>query len=141
MKLVVDSNVLLSGLLWRGAPYRLIEQVRDGKVDIFSSPALLSELAEVLGRPQFADVLERSGSSTEFVLGEVQAMVKLVYPALFPIPVCRDPDDDEVLATALAAQADLIVSGDRDLLVLATFQGIPIVTPSSALERLVPHSM
>lgn len=141
MKLVVDSNVVLSGLLWRGAPHRLIEQVRDDKVELFSSPALLSELAEVLGRPQFSDALARSRSSAKFVLSEIQAMVTLVYPSQLPIPVCRDPDDDEVLATALAAQADLIVSGDKDLLILASFQGISIVTPAMALERLSSPSM
>ncbi|MHB1199755.1 MAG: putative toxin-antitoxin system toxin component, PIN family [Polaromonas sp.] len=51
-------------------------------------------------------------------------------------PICRDPDDDAVLACAKVAQANLIVSGDQDLLVLQAFEGIPIVTAAQALERL-----
>jgi uncharacterized protein len=51
-------------------------------------------------------------------------------------PVCRDPDDDDVLALALAARVDLIVSGGSDLLVLQAFEGIPIVTPAQASVRL-----
>jgi len=53
-----------------------------------------------------------------------------------PKPVCRDPDDDAILATAVAAGADLLVTGDKDLLVLSTFRGIPIVTPAECLARL-----
>jgi len=55
-------------------------------------------------------------------------------------PVCRDPDDDAALACALAAHADLIVSGDDDLLILSTFEGIPIVTPAVALQMIETRS-
>jgi putative PIN family toxin of toxin-antitoxin system len=136
VKLVVDSNVLISGLLWHGPPHRLIEQAREGKASFFSSPALLAELADVLTRDQFSKALASSRSATDKILSEVQSIVVLVRSVALPSPVCRDPDDDEVLATALAAQADLIVSGDRDLLALGAFQGIPIVSPAQALERL-----
>ena len=98
MKLVVDSNVLLSGLLWRGAPYRLIEQARDGKAELFSSPALLSELGEALGRPRFSDALARSGCDAEFILGEIQAIVTLVHPSQLPIPVCRDAPSERPMS-------------------------------------------
>jgi uncharacterized protein len=64
------------------------------------------------------------------------ALCELVSPAPLAQPMCRDPDDDAVLACAMAAQADLIVSGDQDLLVLQTFEGTPIVTAAQALERL-----
>jgi uncharacterized protein len=92
MRAVIDTNVLLSGLLWRGPSYALLEQVRT--------------LAEVTDPPPLAQ------------------------------PVCRDPDDDAVLALARAAQADVIVSGDDDLLSLASFDSIPILTPAQALARV-----
>jgi putative PIN family toxin of toxin-antitoxin system len=136
VKLVVDSNVLISGLLWHGPPHRLIEQARAGKTSFFSSPALLAELADVLTRERFSKALASSRSEIEQILGEVQSLVVLVRSVALPSPVCRDPDDDELLAAALAAQADLIVSGDRDLLALVAFQGIPIVSPAQALERI-----
>ena len=60
----------------------------------------------------------------------------VVSPSRLPKPICRDPDDDWVLATAVAGEADVIVSGDKDLLILKRFQGIPIVTPRGFLELL-----
>lgn len=60
----------------------------------------------------------------------------MIEPPPLPQPVCRDPDDDEVLALAIAAQADLIISGDNDLLVLLQFNGIPIVSPAQAIAQM-----
>jgi len=61
---------------------------------------------------------------------------RLVEPRALPTPVCRDPDDDVVLATAVAASADVIVTGDQDLLVLSAYEGVSIVSPRRFLERL-----
>jgi len=66
----------------------------------------------------------------------VRRLAELLDPPLLAEPICRDPDDDHVLALAIAAHADVIVTGDQDLLVLKTFQGIPILTPVQALEHL-----
>jgi len=136
VRAILDTNVLLSGLLWHGKPHRLLERVRDGTVTLVSSPALLAELAEVIERPQFASVLARSNTSRERSLAEVQTLAEVTAPAPLPAPVCRDPDDDEVLALARATQVDLIVSGDKDLLDLNSFDSIPIVTPADALRRI-----
>jgi uncharacterized protein len=135
MRVVLDTNVLLSGLLWYGAPHTLIERVREGTLILVSSPALLAELSEVIARPQFATILARSNTSRERSLAELRALAEVLTPPPLAEPVCRDPDDDAVLALALAARADLIVSGDRDLLDLKRFQNIPIVTPAEALRR------
>lgn len=133
MRLVIDTNVLLSGLLWHGAPHRLIEAVRSGKVALVSSPALLAELAEVIGRAKFTAILARTGHTPQSALEEVQRMAEVVTPLPLSMPICRDPDDDEVLATAIAAQAVLIVSGDEDVLNLGQFEGIPILKPAQAV--------
>jgi predicted nucleic acid-binding protein len=63
----------------------------------------------------------------------MRLLAEIAYPPPLPAPVSRDPDDDAMLALAVAAQADFIVSGDGDLLVLNSFEGIPIVTPVQAL--------
>ncbi len=136
MRLVIDTNVLLSALLWRNTPYALLEQARNGVVTLISSPALLAELAEVLERPKFDAILAKSDTSRAQLFAKVRLLVEVIDPPPLAQPVCRDPDDDAVLALALAALADLIVSGDDDLLTLVTFEGIPIVTPAQALERL-----
>jgi putative PIN family toxin of toxin-antitoxin system len=136
IRAVLDTNVVLSGLLWHGAPHALLDQVREGKLTFISSPALLAELAEVLARPQFETILTRSNTSRERSLAEVRELTEVIEPPPLAEPVCRDPDDDQVLACALAAAANLIVSGDRDLLALGSFRDIRILTPNAALAAL-----
>lgn len=136
MRAVIDTNVLLAALLWRGPPHALLAQIRDGMLGLVSSPALLAELTDVLGRAKFDAILTRSNTSREKAMAELRQLAEVIEPPPLPQPVCRDPDDDEVLALAIAAQADLIVSGDNDLLVLLQFNGIPIVSPAQAVARL-----
>ena len=136
MRAVIDTNVLLSGLLWHGAPHALLEHVRAGTLGLVSSPALLAELEFVIGRAKFDAILTRSNTSREQVLAEAWQLAEVIEPPALAVPVCRDPDDDAVLALALAAQVDLIVSGDDDLLALKHFQNIPIVTPAQAIQRI-----
>lgn len=131
MRAVVDTNVLLAALLWRGPPYALLTQVRNGSLGLVNNPRLLAELADVLGRPKFDVILQRSNTSRDQALTEVRQIAEVIDPAPLPRPVCRDPDD-EVLALAVAAQADLIISGDNDLLVLQQFNGISILGPAQA---------
>jgi uncharacterized protein len=137
MRAVLDTNVLLAGLLWRGPPYALLEQVRSGALTFISSPELLAELAEVLARPNFDAIVSRSKSSREQMLIQIRMLAEVVEPPPLPQPVCRDPDDDAVLALAIAAKADLIVSGDEDLLSMQRFEGIPILSPAQALQRVM----
>ena len=136
VRAVIDTNVLLSGLLWHGPPHALIGQVRSGALTLVSSPALIAELAEVITRAQFHTTLARSQTEPEQMLTEVRLLAEIVVPLPLPAPVSRDPDDDAVLALAVAAQPDLIISGDRDLLTLGTHAGIPIVTPAEALALI-----
>ncbi len=136
MRVVIDTNVLIAGLLWHGSPHALLTQVRSGALGLVSSPALLVELADVLSRTKFDAVLRRTSTSRERLLAEVRQLTQVFDPPPLAQPVCRDPDDDKVLALALAARVELIVSGDRDLLVLQQFEGMPIVDPAQALQRV-----
>ena len=134
MRIVIDTNVLLSALLWHGTPHTLFNQVRAGTVELVISQALLEEFTEVITRQKFAAILQRTNRTPERILHELQALAEMVVAPPLPQPVCRDPDDDAVLACALAAQVDLIVSGDKDLLVLKQFRGMPIVTAAQAVK-------
>ncbi len=136
LRVVIDTNVLLSGLLWHGAPHVLLEHVRAGTLGLVSSPAILAELENVIARPKFDVILARSNTSREIALAELRQLAEVIEPPRLDSPVCRDPDDDAVLALALAAQVDLIVSGDDDLIALTRFQGIPISAPAQANERI-----
>lgn len=134
MRIVLDTNLVFSALLWRGATHRLLSLLRDHPAaQLCSSPTLLEELSEVLTRPAATRQLAVIGRSPRDVLADYLAIIELVEPQPLPQPVCRDPDDDHVLACALAATADLIISGDRDLRDLGTFGDIRILSPTEAL--------
>jgi uncharacterized protein len=140
-RIVIDTNIVLSGLLWRGPPHLLLKQVgQNPGMQLFSSQALLDELADVLTRPSPTKRLNQINLTAHAVLADYVRAVTVLQPPPLPQPVCRDPDDDEVLALALLAQADVIVSGDNDLLVLQSFEGIPILTAAQALQRITAGS-
>jgi putative PIN family toxin of toxin-antitoxin system len=127
---------LLSGLLWTGKSHVLIEQIRTGALTLVSSPALLAELAEVAARSKFKDMLARSNTNPELMLAQVRLLAEIVDPPPLPEPVSRDPDDAAVLALAAAARPDLIITGDKDLLILGSHAGVPIVSPAEAIARI-----
>jgi putative PIN family toxin of toxin-antitoxin system len=133
---VFDTNVLVAALLWRGVPHKLLQRVRDGDVVLVTSPALLEELDDVLRRTKFAAILTKAETSAAGLLSTVRLLAALIEPTPLDSPVCYDPDDDQILALAGSAGADLIVSGDNDLLRLGSFAGIAIVTPVVAAARL-----
>ena len=134
MRLVLDTNVVASGLLWDGRPARLIDAAQANEVELFTSRVLLAELTRILRRAKFTKAIAASGASLEeLVLGYAELAI-LVTPVPIPPTVLDDPDDDHVLACALAGNAELVVSGDRDLLWLKTFRDIPIITPAEAMR-------
>ncbi len=137
MRIVLDTNVALSALLWRGTPYRLLEAIRHrGDVQLVSSAALLEELADVLTRPSPAKRLAIIGKTAQAVLADYVEVVEVVAPAEVPRVVPNDADDDQVIAAAVAAGADCIVSGDADLLSMGSYQGIPIITAAQAVQQI-----
>lgn len=136
VRVVLDTNVIISGLLWRGAPRQVITAARDAQIELFSSVELLDELEEVLQRPKLAARLAQIGKTPAELVDEYLALAVIIAAAPLADPVSADPDDDAVLACALAARAEAIVSGDDDLLTLQVFQTIPILTASAFLARL-----
>ncbi|MHB1587437.1 MAG: putative toxin-antitoxin system toxin component, PIN family [Acidiferrobacteraceae bacterium] len=133
MRAIIDTNVLVSGFFWRNTPHALPEHVRNGELTLVISPVLLAELADVMGRPKFDPILARSHTSRSYTLDALRRLAEVVEAPPLPQPVCRDPDDDEVLAAAISGQVDLIVSGDNDLLCLNQHRNIPILSPMDAL--------
>ena len=129
MKLVIDTNVLLSAVLVPGTCRELLKG-RALAHEWFTSPALLEELADKL-----QGKLKLVPEHTPLYL-VYRRRIRLVTPVPLQSPVCRDPDDDVVLATAIAAQAQVIVTGDNDLLSLSKYEGIPILSPRQFLEKI-----
>lgn len=136
MRLVLDTNAAVSALLWHGTPGKLIDAAQSKTVFLFTSAPLLAELRGVLGRDKFAKQLEARGLSVEEVFDGYAALATIVTPAIISPTIARDSTDDVVLATALAAQADAIVSGDAHLLDLKKYHGIPILTAAETIARI-----
>lgn len=135
-RLLLDTNVVVGALLWRGPPWRLMEMAVEEGLELVASPALMAELQHTLSYPKFAGRLVLLQADVTTLMNKYQAITTLVDPADVPRVVPGDADDDHVIAAALAARADLIVSGDRHLLGMGSHQDIPIVTVRQALERL-----
>jgi putative PIN family toxin of toxin-antitoxin system len=135
LRLVIDTNIAVSALAWRGTPYQLLSAIRErlDSIHLMSSETLLVELAEVLSRPHLSKRLATIGQTPAQLLTDYVQAVELATPTEVR-QVVRDPDDDHVIACALAGHADLIVSGDRDLLNLGAYQNIRIVTARQAIE-------
>jgi putative PIN family toxin of toxin-antitoxin system len=121
MRLVVDTNVLVSAFLWQGTPGRLIELAGGREIQLFTSRVLIDELAEVLQRKKLAKHVQHTGLTAAQMLVNFQKLATTVTARRLGQQVSRDVDDDDVLACALAAQAEFVVSGDADLLVLKHF--------------------
>ena len=133
MRLVLDTNVVASAILWGGVPRLLLQAGREKRVELFTSAALLAELTDILGRRKFDKKIAASTLTVDQLVDRYAALVALMRPA--PTPrVAPDPDDDVVIGTALAAKADLIVTGDKPLLSVTEYQGMRIVGVSLALQ-------
>jgi putative PIN family toxin of toxin-antitoxin system len=131
-RVVVDTNALVSRLLMPGSvPGRAVRKAVD-EAQLLVSEATLEELADVLARPKF-DPYVSIADRQEFIrlLGRIAELVPITYR----VQARRDPKDDKFLELAINGRADLIVTGDRDLLELHPFRQISIITPAAYLER------
>ena len=132
MRLVCDTNVLLSGFLFGGHCRTIIRLISEGRIDGFISSALVTEFEGVLLRPKFGLTADEVGA----VIDLVRQTFVPVSPAESVTVVKEDPDDDAVLDAALAANAEVVVSGDHHLLDLREFRGIRMVSPASLLKEV-----
>jgi len=136
MRVVADTNVVVSGLLWRGNPRQILDAAREGKMDLFTSFVLLEELEDVLTREKFAARLQAAKvTAHELILGYAALAAVIEVEAIDPV-ILADPDDDDVLACALRAHANVIASGDSHLLDLKQHHGIRILTAAELLAEI-----
>ena len=132
MRIICDTNVLISGLLFGGNCRTIITLVSEGQIDGFTSVALLGELEHVLLRSKFG----LSATQANAILDLVRQTFLSVSPADSGNVIVEDPDDDAVLQAAVGAHADVVVSGDDHLLKLGTLRGIRILSPACFLHEI-----
>ncbi len=136
MRLVLDTNVVVSGLLWDGNPRQLLQLGRGERVRLFTSAPLLAALTDVLLRPKFEPKIAASLLSVDQPVDLYAELAALVRPT--PVPrIAPDPDDDVAIGTALSAKADFLVTGDAALLKVPEYEGGRVVSVVEALQNLV----
>lgn len=136
MNLVLDTNTVISGLLWKGAPRQVLDLARSGSISLFTCPELLAELEEVLGRKKFADRLRVAQVTVDELVYGYAALATTIRVGNIEPVIKDDPDDDIVLACAVSANAEVIASGDSHLLALKAYEGIRILTVNQVLEEV-----
>jgi uncharacterized protein len=135
VRVVADTNTLVSAFLWGGAPAEVLTTAREQRLSLFTSAALIAELEDVLAREKFVTRIARVGSTVADLLAGYRALAQIVRTTEMAA-VSRDPDDAHVLACALAAGAHLIVTRDQDLRTLDPFRSIRILPAREALALL-----
>ena len=136
VRAVLDTNVVVSALIWGGKPFSSMQAATEGHLQLYTSPALIEELLDVLTRGHLAPKLESRRSSIKKAVMLYSGLAAMVVPMAIPPAVLDEPDADAVIATAMSARVDLIVTGDRHLLALGNYATIQIVTPADAIDKL-----
>jgi putative PIN family toxin of toxin-antitoxin system len=139
VRVVLDTNVVASAILWGGTPRLLLNAAREKRIDLFTSTPLLAELTDILGRPKFDKKIATAGLSIDEIVDGYARLAAVVSHS--PVPrIAPDPDDDVVLGTALAARAFLIVTGDKALLTVGSHEGIRLLTVTQAIDAIAAGS-
>jgi putative PIN family toxin of toxin-antitoxin system len=135
MRIVLDTNVLISGIFFSGPPARILAAWADGRFELVASVEVLAEYRRV------AERLQKTFPSIDInaILDLVTRETRIVEPVPVPVSACDDPDDLMFLACALAGGAGLVVTGDRALLRASGFLGLEIVNPREFVRRYIEH--
>jgi len=131
MRLVIDTNVFVSGVFFGGVPGHILDLWKGGRVDVLMSEEILGEYVDVFRR-----LSERyPGVDPDPIVGLLVKKAIFVQPARLPEQVCADPDDDKFIAAAIGGNAEIVVSGDRHLLDVSGRRGLLVMKPSAFLDR------
>ena len=131
MRLVLDTNIFISAFFWGGNPRKLLTRIIDGKDTLYVSGEILSEVFSVMSRTKF----NLNHYQVMHLINSIEEISYHVIPSRTIKGVCRDSDDDKILECAVCGNVDFIITGDRDLLSLKEYQGIPIITASDYIGK------
>ncbi|MGA1796737.1 MAG: putative toxin-antitoxin system toxin component, PIN family [bacterium] len=136
MKVVLDTNVLISALFWQGPPHNLLKLIEKGDLTLCLTPLLIEELRDVLKRPFFSSFITTHKTSSEKLIAAIFEIAELYPDKAIEAVIKDDPDDDKVLSCALVSGAKFIITGDTHILNLTKWADISILTPQQFLNGL-----
>jgi len=129
-KVVLDTNVLISSLFWKGPSRHIVDLAIAGKIKSVTSPEILEEVETVL----YEDFPQVPYPRIEEIMRDILSYSQLIIPSEVIVKHLRDLKDTKIIACAISAKADYIITGDKDLLVLKKYKDILILTPKSFLD-------
>ena len=130
LRIVLDTNVIISGILFGGIPRSILDMLISGKHDFFLSMAIIEEIREVLNRPKFGF----DNGNALMVVEELHSLCTIVKPVKSIKFIIDDPADNKILECAVAANAEIIISGDSHLLSVGSYKGIKILSPRQLIS-------
>lgn len=134
MKVVLDTNVFISGIFWKGAPNRIIQLAEKGRLEITATPEILEELFGVLRRKKFEPLFKETQSVPREIFETILELVSVSFSRVAVNIIKEDSADNKFLACALVSGAHFIISGDQHLLKLKKWQNTNILTPHEFLK-------
>ena len=131
MKIILDTNVFVSGIFYSGPPYQILKLWQENKIQLVISPEILAEyarVAEILGK-------DHPGIDLQPILRYVIQKALIIRADPLPESVCEDSDDDKFIACAVASGSKWIVSGDKHLLKVSGYRGVETLKPREFMDR------
>jgi putative PIN family toxin of toxin-antitoxin system len=135
-RVVVDTNILISAIFWRGIPGAVIDVFTQNRAFMVLSLPIIAELERKLSAPKFALRITAIGRAPSEIANDFRELAEIVTPAEIPESAVRDAKDRIILAAAVGGQANYIVSGDKDLTDMGMYAGISILTPLALLAHI-----
>ena len=136
MRIVLDSNVLISGIFFSGPPYTILKAWRDGAIQLVVSPEIFQEYQRVAEELS----VKFPGIDISDILDLVLVKAEMVNSEPLPRQVCSDADDDKFIACAVTGSSRLTVSGDKHLLDISPYQKIEVVKPRQFVDKFLSKS-
>ena len=130
MRIIIDTNIVISGAFFNGLPKTILKSVADEKFDVFISDEILKEYHKSVN-----EMLEKDKYHLNFALFEAFMKSIKMIESKSNVKICRDPDDDKFINCAIDAKAIYIVSGDKDLLTIGQYEDIEILTAKEFYDK------
>jgi len=135
LRAVIDTNVLISGVLWRGVPFYLLKWAEENSLIIYTSLDIMAEVYRVLNYPKFEQYIDKQKASSGELFTKIASLCTIIQVDQIVKGICCDPDDEKFLSCALTANVEVLVSGDKHLLDLKQYKSFRIVTAREFYEE------